>query len=305
MDVFLYLVRFLCTSAGAFSKVPKDKDGSLFNFMIESRRDGVELVSLEQLSLQGLHLTGASINCIGSTHVLVAGFDKTDLGIVLLLWDVQYGVLFAERKIPKPNAFSTIPQDRLQLQLSPCDSAQSLMTIFTTKTHGRRDTSASGLKALIMVIPHTIPITSSLANAIGRASAGEKWLVSSPLHPSSRSKSHEDGREAMLTGVEDAIQNGKADVADKIFFEWETEQRALVKAIAKEEVKRQLAASGPKKAVNGTAGKGATGDYDVIKDSHPDPKVRINHVSSVADLSKASLIRHSRFLIKSTGDTPF
>jgi hypothetical protein len=290
MDVFLFSVRLLCPST-IFAELPKDKDGSLFNFMVQYRRDEIGLVSLERLPLRSLHPTGMSINCVGSTHVLVAGFEKTDLDIVLLLWDVQYGVLLAERRLPKPNAFSTVSQDRLQLQLSPCDSAQSLITVFSTKAHSRRDVPTSGLKAVVMVIPHIIPIASSLANAIGRATAGEKWLVSSPLPDSSGSKSYEDGREAMLAGVVEAIENGQAGVADKVFFEWETEQRTLVKAIAKEEMKRQLAALVPKRAVNGTKGKGGAIDPDDRKGAHPDPKVRISHVGFVTNLRK--VLAHS------------
>lgn len=221
-----------------------------------------------------MNIPNMSISCLGSTHVLVVGFDKVNADIVLLIWDVQYGVLLAEKKILKPNAFSVISPDLLQLSLTSCDTTQTLLSISSTKSGSKKNASAIGLKAIVMIIPHSIPASSSLAGALGRATSSEKWLAPVPLDTASGSNSRDDGREAMLASVTDAIESGQADVADRIFFEWEAEQRALVKALAKEEAKRQMAALAPKKAVNGHAG---ASDSD---EAHHDPKISVKHVGS-------------------------
>jgi len=254
--------------------------------MLEARRNEVSLVGLENLRLQGVEPTGTSINCVGSTHVLVAASTKVDLDIVLLLWDVRYGVLLAEKRVPRPNAVSTIQLDLLRLQISPCNSAQSLLIIFAARP-SRHDASTSGLKVVTMVIPHTIPNASTLANAIGRANAGERWIVSADHSP--EPKSYEDGREDMLSSVMEAIKNGQLEMADKIFFEWESEQRALVKALVKEQVNRQLAALAPKRVVNG---KGDEADLNDPKDAHPDQKGHFQYVSCVNNVFETPIHFH-------------
>jgi hypothetical protein len=129
-----------------------------------------------------------------------------------------------------------------------------------------------------MILPHTVPPTSSLANAIGKASSAEAWLKSSDAQALEVNGIEED-RKDVLQRMAEAFQNGTAEDSDRVFFEWLDEQRSIAKAAAKEEAKRQLAAlHGSAKQMNGKPNKDESSDSDGKITRH-DNRTRIKHVS--------------------------
>ncbi|KIM29641.1 hypothetical protein M408DRAFT_22959 [Serendipita vermifera MAFF 305830] len=282
-----------CNADGCLALL--DSNGSIFSFMIEPQNNGIALSSLETLALRGITTSSMSLCCLESTHVLVTGVEVVNSDIVVLLWDVQFGVLLAEKKIVRPPLLSAIPANRLQLSMTFCDGNQTLLNVSSAKPSNKKEASTSGPKAITMIIPHSIQVGSSLASAIGRAKASENWLRPVNIHSTSGSTPHKDGREVMLESVTNAIESGQPEVADKLFFEWEAEQKAVVKALAKEEAKRQMAALAPKRAINGHAGGSES------EDGPPDTKITVRHVHNQIDWGHSFLAKLMQAVLGPTG----
>ncbi|EIW61588.1 uncharacterized protein TRAVEDRAFT_69910 [Trametes versicolor FP-101664 SS1] len=154
----------------------------------------------EPLRLQALTFTSpgraseVSLAALTSSHVLLAGVSSgSPTEIVLLLWDLRYGVLVAQQAIPAP---STLPRPKktgaiIRLSASSVPSADAsnksavhLNGLLVLAPAPDRDPQAESTPArsTILVVPLTVPATSTIAAAMGRASAGARW-ISTKLPP--------------------------------------------------------------------------------------------------------------------------
>jgi hypothetical protein len=236
---------------------------------------------MEKLQLQNLEISSTTLLCLGSTHVLVIGVTKSDSDIAMLLWDIKYSVILTQRRITIPNNLSSVSPKQVLLQAIPCNESQSILLVYSSTSRAQSKSSTTGLKSVVMILPHTVPPTSSLANAIGKASNAEAWLKSSDAQALEVNGIDEDRRD-ILQRMSEAFQNGTAEDSDRVFFEWLDEQRSIAKAAAKEEAKRQLAVlHGSKKQMNGKPSKDESSDSEDGKVTRHESHARIKHVSRI------------------------
>ncbi|KAG8820938.1 hypothetical protein FRC17_009978 [Serendipita sp. 399] len=214
------------------------KDGTLSSYLLDSHQGQLFASQLDSLRIRSFHNESASLLCLGSTHILLAGVTRDAGDIAILLWDVQYSVLLSEHRLPTPSNLSSLARETLRLQLIHCNDAQSLLIITPDLSLNRPSQLPAGAKSNVLLIPHTVPQKSSLANVIGKADAGKAWLA--PLEDDKPDVLDEQ-RESILRALSEALQAGNVEATDTIFFDWVTEQTAAVKAAAKAEAKRHLA----------------------------------------------------------------
>lgn len=155
---------------------------------------------------------------LGSSFVLLAGETDSDTPeIAVLLWDIQYGILLSQQTLPIPipvDADDTANVPFVPLQLVSGTSTQALLLI-SPSVFPKAAPSQSKLKFSVLVVPYTVPPFSTIASALGKGSSGSRWLVSGKSHREPDSKV-----EAMLQGVQNAIEEEKPGDADTVFFGW-------------------------------------------------------------------------------------
>ncbi|KAG8782345.1 hypothetical protein FRC16_002635, partial [Serendipita sp. 398] len=226
-----------CENSGCISFF--GKDGVLSSYLLESHRGKLFTTHLDSLKIQSFYNETASLLCLGSTHIILVGITRNAGDIAILLWDVQYSVLLSEQRLPIPSNLSSIRQESLRLQLIRCNESQSMLIVAPDLTINRPNQLPAGAKSNILLIPHTFPQKSSLANAIGKADAGKAWLK--PSKSSCVPSTLDEQREGILRGLTESFQKDNIEAADTIFFDWINEQTAAVKAAVKAEAKRYLA----------------------------------------------------------------
>ncbi|KAH9899554.1 hypothetical protein C8Q73DRAFT_639326 [Cubamyces lactineus] len=138
----------------------------------------------EPLRLQALTFTSparigeASLSALTSSHVLLAAIatgSHTDL--VLLLWDLRYGVLLAQQAIPTP---STLPRPKKTgafVRLTGATVQMNGLLVLAPAPDRDIQADSTPARSTILVVPLTVPATSTIAAAIGRANAGARWLL--------------------------------------------------------------------------------------------------------------------------------
>ncbi|OSX59323.1 hypothetical protein POSPLADRAFT_1075545 [Postia placenta MAD-698-R-SB12] len=163
-----------------------------------------------------------------SSHVLLAGIANvpgTGPELVFLLWDLQYGVLLAEQHSAMPSTLGRTKQRGITLSLvhqSPGHALLVLSPEADTATLGVVDTSGNPLRTSVLVVPYTVPATSTIANALGRASAGAKWVKQqSPKSGKQVLRSDIDGQQTkLLNSMRPATEKKQIEVVEKLFDEW-------------------------------------------------------------------------------------
>ncbi|KAJ7118777.1 hypothetical protein C8R44DRAFT_853923 [Mycena epipterygia] len=217
------IVSVSCSSSGYLSIMTRD--GSWNSFQIESKSDVINVYSAAQpLHLKSLSFIGkspeaslggeASIIALNTSLVLLAAITSSSTrSIVLLLWDLQYSVLLASHILAIPSTLSHLPKLSMTLRLMVAASPQALLTLSPPAVEAQ---SKSAARSSILVVPLTVPEMSTIANAMGRATAGAHWLVQPSVNDTlgpSRGK--------VLTAVQNALSNNEPEAAEKAFFDWE------------------------------------------------------------------------------------
>ncbi|KAI0375953.1 hypothetical protein BV20DRAFT_985175 [Pilatotrama ljubarskyi] len=133
----------------------------------------------------------ASLSALTSSHVLLAAISAgAQAEIVLLLWDLRYGVLLAQQTIPVP---STLPRPKktgaiVRLSVSPVSaptlsagkaSTVQLNGLLVLAPSPERDaqSDSSPARSTLLVVPLSVPANSTIAAAMGHANAGLHWLA--------------------------------------------------------------------------------------------------------------------------------
>lgn len=85
-------------------------------------------------------------------------------------------------------------------------------------------------RSSVLVVPIGVPSTSTIANAMGRAASGEKWISKTPAAPangvvngtgSSRGATRlEASQESLLRQLRTSISQKRTQAADEAFFAW-------------------------------------------------------------------------------------
>lgn len=182
--------------------------------------------------------TEISILSLGSSHVLLASISAGPTSeIVLLLWDLQYNVLLASHSFALPSTLSRSKQHGIDIKLvgghpsnsnvilvlSPAQSSSGLANGLTSESSEGPKSSISS----VLVVPVTVPLCSTLANAMGRATAGAKWIALPASIPQPNDLSAfpipenlEVRASKVLRQVAHELSQKDIDTADAAFFKW-------------------------------------------------------------------------------------
>lgn len=161
-----------------------------------------------------------SLLSLGSSYVLLAAVTaSTEPEIAFLLWDVQFGVLLHSQMLPIPSTLDKNASCSLKLIRGSPSHALLVLSPLVTKT------ISSQLRSSILVVPFTIPPSSTIANALGRAAAGSAWLTEDGNSVKSSASDTEAMRKVLLEKIRDAIEEEKPSEADRLFLDWAREYR--------------------------------------------------------------------------------
>lgn len=177
-----------------------------------------------------------SLLSLGSSYVLLAGVSSASQPeLALLLWDLQYSVVLASRTLAIPSTINRTKKQGIRLQLSGSSSGaqQALLILSPTSTsalvngesHSTADDSIQ--RSSVLVVPLVVPVASSIASALGRASATEKWTVHAATNVSQAnlaSMNLEASQVKVLRAMRTAMEQRRVEAADEVFFDWVAQQ---------------------------------------------------------------------------------
>ncbi|KAJ3884999.1 hypothetical protein GG344DRAFT_59887 [Lentinula edodes] len=200
------------------------KDGTWSSFELKRSDDTLYLHSLDNIQLTSLSFISsdsaeASILALGSSHVLLAGLtgSTSNREVVLLFWDLSFSVLLASRTLPLP---PYITNEKVSITLVGALSSSNVLLLVspTSVISGRRQSQGqSSSSSSVWVVPVTVPPSSSIANAIGRAAAAMPWLAVSDA----QGDSHDAVRTKLVNEMRSAMDRNQPENANNAFFEWE------------------------------------------------------------------------------------
>ncbi|KAG6861980.1 hypothetical protein C0995_009164 [Termitomyces sp. Mi166 len=230
---------------------PRTRDGTWHSYRLEPKDDN----SIEPISISGpFGLTGlsfiskassseeVSLLSLGSSHVLLSALtDSSAPEIVLLLWDLQYSVLLASQSLPIPSTLSQVKDVTVKLTLVPASSSQALLVLSAHTTDAGRKIEGTSLRSSVLVVPFTCPAKSTIANALGQASSGAKWIAQT-ASSSVAIPSHDPAKAKVLSTMRAAMEKNLPQAANVAFFEWEKRESKAASEASKNEAGSSQAA---------------------------------------------------------------
>ncbi|EJF62319.1 hypothetical protein DICSQDRAFT_58264 [Dichomitus squalens LYAD-421 SS1] len=256
-----------CSSAGFISVL--SPSGSWHAFSLSTSLSSALSISraAEPLRLQGLTFIGgtriseATITALTSSHVLLAAITSFPQEIVILLWDLRYGVLLGQQSISVPSA---LPRSKkcgavLQLEASPPfalgkSGSVNLNAILVLHPLPEREHQAepgsTPARSTVLVVPLTVPNKSTIAAVMGKANAGARWVSTKPGGPASQAQGPvgHGGPElsiaarAALREIKASIDgsaNSSTTTAETVFFDYVKKQSKGKGAAAQGEEEQQ------------------------------------------------------------------
>ncbi|RPD66864.1 hypothetical protein L226DRAFT_549593 [Lentinus tigrinus ALCF2SS1-7] len=208
----------------------------------------------EPLRLQGLTFINAarasevSLAALTSSHVLLSAVTTGSVPeIVLLLWDLRYGVLLAQQTISVP---STLPRPKKQgamLRLVASSTTRSTSSAFSKasavnlniilvllpspdRDHQQAETG-NAARSTVLVVPLTVPVIATIAAAMGKANAGARWVSmksgrgqAQPARCAPEMSTAARKALAEMKTAVDGSANGSTIRAETVFFEYVQQQ---------------------------------------------------------------------------------
>ncbi|KAI0689236.1 hypothetical protein BC835DRAFT_264850 [Cytidiella melzeri] len=174
-----------------------------------------------------------SLLSLGSSHVLLAGVTgAASPELVLLLWDLQYGVLLASRSLTIPSSVTRHKKHGINIQLVAASGAakQAFLVLSANPAtgmandlpqgHENRPSNDVTQRSSILVIPYTVPATSTVANALGRAAASEKWLTtkSVAVKPSVTTLNADQAK--CIRVMRTSMDQKRVEAVDETYLNW-------------------------------------------------------------------------------------
>ncbi|KAG7447648.1 uncharacterized protein BT62DRAFT_1075023 [Guyanagaster necrorhizus] len=182
------------------------RHGSWHSFQIEVSSTLEVSPTSETINLTSLD--SPSILALNSSHVLLAGITPNpDRKIALLLWDLKFSVLLASHSLAIPSG----SEDKTTLSLIST-SSEALLIVSPGPSEKAKSTSRSS----VLVVPYAVPASSTIANAMGRASAAAPWLAHRPS-----TSQFDTSQETLLTEMRSAMEQGRPQNASMSFSKWE------------------------------------------------------------------------------------
>ncbi|KXN89507.1 hypothetical protein AN958_05669 [Leucoagaricus sp. SymC.cos] len=169
-----------------------------------------------------------SLLALTSSHVLLASQTPQN-DIALLLWDTQYSVLLASHLLPLPSSLTaqTSPLNFSLLSSSAVGvKAGNQQAVLAISQPVSEIDGKTPVKSSIYVVPYNVPSRSTLANALGHASSGARWIVSKEGGEKSDSISPQEASRAKLVlNMRTAIEQNRPQAANALFTEWEKREQ--------------------------------------------------------------------------------
>ncbi|KAF5387687.1 hypothetical protein D9615_000759 [Tricholomella constricta] len=244
------ILNLSCSTSGHMSFLTRN--GSWHSYLLESK-DGssMELTAIsEPFRLTGLSFLSkpqsseeVSLVSLSSSHVLLSALTASpNPEIVLLIWDLQYSVLLASQALPVPSTLVQAKDITIKLTLVPASTSQALLILSPNTSNSGRKSQASSSRSSVLIIPLTCPAVSTIANAMGQASAGAKWIQQATTS-SSTAPTHDPVRSKVLATMRTAMEKNLPQAANVAFFEWEKrESKSAAKVALKEKTRISHAA---------------------------------------------------------------
>lgn len=172
-----------------------------------------------------------SIVSVGSSHILLCGFPSGNNDLVLLLWDLRYSVVLASQTHPIPGSLGRTKKNPVEVKLVATTSQPSQAILVLSprpasphlvngnSEHSTTSHTDPNARSSVLVVPLTIPSSSKISNAMGRASASAKWIAQSSAGPDSASP-HDGARAKLLRIMKTAMDQKRVDSTDEAFFNW-------------------------------------------------------------------------------------
>jgi len=175
-----------------------------------------------------------SILSLGASLVILCGGITHSQDLILLLWDLRYSVVLASHRFSIPAKLST-PKGSVSLELVPALNTLSLLSVSSVTPDKTPKTSSA-----ILVVPVTAPATSTIANAMGRASSSAKWLAKSEALPNGHSliMAFDPDCSDLLDKLKAVIQQNDPEAADSTFFEWLESRSGSASTVGTQSVKQ-------------------------------------------------------------------
>ncbi|PFH50149.1 hypothetical protein AMATHDRAFT_48133 [Amanita thiersii Skay4041] len=187
-----------------------------------------------------------------SSHVLLAGISSSK-DIVLHIWDLQYSVLITTHVLPLPSVFASSPapytltlvpsfptsSSSATAQKPPLVDSQALLVLAPpsqTNPSGKamngssksksksKPAQAAPVPSTIFVIPYVVARQSTIANAMGRASASAQWIAPSEDDEGGDEDERDgldEGRRKVLKAMQEAMVGNRPQAANEGFLKWE------------------------------------------------------------------------------------
>ena len=173
-----------------------------------------------------------SIVSVGSSHILLCGFPSGNNDLVLLLWDLRYSVVLASQTHSIPGSLGRTKKNPVEVKLVVANASQPSQAILVlsprpapphlvngNSEHSTASHTDPNARSSVLVVPLTVPSTSKISNAMGRASASAKWIAQ-PSTSSESSSPHDGARAKLLRIMKTAMDQKRVDSADEAFFNW-------------------------------------------------------------------------------------
>lgn len=126
---------------------------------------------------------------------------------------------------------------RLNITLVHASTAQAILIL--TPAASKEKNKDLNLRSSVLVVPYTVPHSSTIANAMGRGM--KSWLVDTGSASSQLVDTPESTqRKQLLAAMHTAMDAGKPGDADLVFFEWVKEREERGKQNAKEDGEEEV-----------------------------------------------------------------
>lgn len=155
---------------------------------------------------------GIAMVALSSSLVLLAATVEGNIqDISLQLWDLRYGVLLASQTMSPSSSTDSLPF----LHLTHADEGQVLLTVCPWQPP---DKSQGTVRYTVHALPYDHTLKSTLAAALGKASASEEWFV--PQKLDSQISPMDEDKAKLVSMIETAMSKKKPQRADEAFFTW-------------------------------------------------------------------------------------
>ena len=178
--------------------------------------------------------TPVSILSLGSSLVVFCSGISQSQDLALLLWDLRYSVVLASHRFSIPAKLSTL-KGNVSLGLIPASNTLALLSVSSGLVNKSPKTSSA-----VLAVPVTAPATSTIANAMGRASSSAQWLSNSEALSNGhvRHAPFDSDRRDLFERLKAALRQNHPKAADSAFFEWLEKRSGLSAAVDAQQIEQ-------------------------------------------------------------------